>query len=360
MQKLSSTERVAAVTARELLYGQLAGRALAAAAELGIPALLAERPSTTADLAERVGADAGSVGRLMRALAVFDVFAEDETGAYALTPLGAALTPDHPASALPSALLVAGEFGAAWDRLVRTVRSGRSPFLDDHGTDPFTLMESPGGARLRATFDSSQRFGLALELDEIMRHVDFSGYRTVVDIGGGDGAFIRRVLDAHPDVRGVLFDLPGSVARADEPAGRAPAGREEGRARAREERLSVVAGDFFEQVPEGGDLYLLSHILHDWDDENAVRILRTCRRAMAPAATLMVVDLTAADGGDRGPESRAAALMDLYMLSLFGGGGGQERTAAEVRALLAKARLRVSGTHALPSGMQVISAVPED
>ncbi|MEV6684124.1 methyltransferase [Streptomyces sp. NPDC051130] len=346
MYELSAEQREAAAVMRRLLYAQLPSRALVVVAQLGIADMLAEGPTDIATLAERTGTDAVALARLLRSLAVFGVFEEGAEQVYALTPLGEALTSGHPASALPSATLVAGQFGAAWDQLLETVRTGQSPFERSRGISLFTHMEQD--EELRAVFDDSQGRGLALELDEILRAIDFSGYPTVVDVGGSDGTFLRKILEAHPGISGIVFDLPGSTSLQAERTARDPL----------EGRYSVATGDFFDSVPAGGDLYLLSHILHDWDDDRAVQILRTCRTAMSDDATLMVVDLIAADRGQRDERLHTAALMDLYMLSLFGGNGGQERTAAQVEVLLGKAGFRITRVDALPSGMNVIRAVP--
>ncbi|MEU3722478.1 methyltransferase [Streptomyces sp. NPDC031705] len=346
MYELSAEQREAAAAVRRLLYAQLPSRALVVVAQLGVPDLLAEGPLDISAIAERTGTDAVALARLLRGLAVFGLFEEGVGQVYSLTPLGEALTSGHPASALPSATLVAGQFGEAWDRLLETVQSGQSPFERSRGVSLFTHMEQD--EELRATFDDSQGRGLALELDEILRSIDFSVYPTVVDVGGSDGTFLRKILAAHPSIRGVVFDLPSSTSLQAERTAPDPL----------EGRYSVATGDFFDSVPEGGDLYLLSHILHDWDDERAVRILRTCRAAMSDDATLMVVDLIAADRGQRDERLHTAALMDLYMLSLFGGNGGQERTAAQVEVLLDKAGFRITRVDALPSGMNVIRAVP--
>lgn len=349
MEGLTAEQRAAAVSVRRMLYAQLTSRALGVVAHLGIPDLLADQPLGIREISARTGTDTGSLARLLRSLTVFGVFREHPGQVFALTSVGEALTSGHPSSALPTALLVSGEFGDAWGQLLETVRTGSSPFERILDTSLFAYMETEQGSSLRETFDDSQKYGLVLELDEILKLVDFSPYNTIIDIGGGEGTFLKRILDRCPDSTGVIFDLPGSVSLAN--------------SRPAEDQLSgrytMVPGSFFEDVPEGGDLYLLSHILHDWDDENAVRILRTCRRAMASQSTLMIIDLIAPEAGQADQGLHTAALMDLYMLSLFGGTGGQERTAEQVGDLLAKAGFRVAEVRALPSGMHVIRAIPD-
>lgn len=364
MRQLNGEQREAAVASRRMLYDQLPSRALVVAVQAGVPDLLAEGALAVDAIAERTGTDVSALNRLLRGLSVFGVFEEISERVYGLTPLGKALTLKHPASVQPSAQLIAGLFGSAWDDLLETVRTGTSPLERAHGASLFTLMEQDD--ELRAVFDDSQGRGLVLELDEILRYIDFSGYGTVVDVGGSDGTFLRRILEQHLDLRGICFDLPTSVARQSE-ARRSEARQLEARRSEGAEggdplgdRYSVAAGSFFESVPAGGDLYLLSHILHDWDDDKAVQILRTVRAAMADSATVMIVDLIGADLGQRDEWLRTAAVMDLYMLSLFGGTGGQERTTAQVESLLSKAGFRVNRVDALPSGMNVIRAVPAD
>src|SRR5207244_1888279 len=129
---------------------------------------------------------------------------------------------------------------------------------------------------------------------------------TVVDVGGGDGMFLARLLLTYPHLRGILFDLPGPV----------PLAAERFAAAGVADRCELRSGDFFEEVPSNGDVYLLSHILHDWNDERASQILRACARAMDRNARLMVIDLVVSEDGSLDPGYRTATLLDLYMLSL--------------------------------------------
>ncbi|SFP29272.1 MULTISPECIES: methyltransferase [Actinomadura] len=331
-----------AVRMRALLHGQIVSRALCVVAELGLADELRDGPRTAEELAARVSAHPGAVRRLLRALSAFDVFAADADGAFRLTPLGATLCEDAPGSARPTALLLGGPVGTAWTRLGHTARTGGSAFTDAFGTGFFEHLT--GEPELNATFDRSQAEGLRVELDEVFGAVDFTPYRRIVDVGGGDGELLARLLEGVPGAHGRLLDLPGTVARA---AGRLAA-------RGLAGRCSLVAGDFFAEVPSGGDLYLLSHVLHDWDDERAVDILRVCRTAMPPDATLMVIDLLPDGGTD--DSSRFAAGMDLYLMSLFGGDGGGERGDEAVRRLLRDAGLEPRSTLRLPSGMGVVTA----
>lgn len=337
---LPNDVRPHATRIRELLYGHLVSRAICVVAQLGVPDVLAAKPLPVEEIATRVGAHAPSLRRLVRSLTCFGIFTEPEPGLVALTPLGATLRDDVPATARPTALLLAGEIGATWAELADTIRTGEPSFDLIHGGSLFDYLERK--PEVRTTFDRSQAEGLALELDELISRVDFTTPKSIVDVGGSDGAMLLRLLeDAAPQARGTVFDLPGTAALAWQRIAE----------RGLSERCEVRSGDFFESVPDDGDLYLVSHILHDWNDTDAVRLLRTCRAHMPSTAQLMVVDLLL-DGG------QTPALMDLYMLSLFGGDGGRERTAEEFLHLLERAGFTGAVVRRLPSGMGVITASP--
>ncbi|MET3985332.1 methyltransferase [Streptomyces sp. PvR034] len=334
---------------REMIYGQLRSRAISAMAELGLADVLGGGALTAAELAERVGADRALLPRLLRALASFEILHlehRDGREEFSLTPLGETLRSDDPGSALPTALLVAATVAPAWERLTQVVRTGRAAFPEVFGQDFFSHLGDD--TRLRRIFDRSQETGLALELEGLLGAVDFTGPLRVVDIGGGDGALITGLLADRPELRGTLVDLAAALP----PAALRLAGA--GLA----DRCELREGNFFEALPAGADRYVLRHILHDWDDESCVAILRNCREAMGPDARLVLIDhLSAADPtGDAGEGSSGqwGGLMDLYMMSLFD--GGRERTREETEALLREAGLTALRVTRLPGGTGVIEA----
>ncbi|MFG2651369.1 methyltransferase [Streptomyces sp. NPDC048436] len=336
---------------RMLLYSQLVSRSVSVLVRLQIPEQLSGRSRSVQALADHTGAHPLALERLLRALVPFGVLAEEAPGVFALTPLGATLRPDAVGSARPTAQLLAGEIGTTWTQLEYTARTGQSAFQQVYGSDLFAYLEQQ--PELREIFDRSQAAGLSLETDEIFSSISFDGYRHIVDVGGGDGALLCAVLERAPGSVGTLVDLAGTVSLAEK--------------RIAEEELThrcaAVVGDFFDSVPAGKDLYLLSHILHDWDDGNALRILRTCRAALPEHGRIMVIDLVtdgcrSADGGAGGHQ--LPAVMDLYMLSLFGASGGRERTRAAFATLLADAGLVETEVRVLPSGMAVITACRGD
>lgn len=346
MTAMSEEEAGWAAQMRTVLYGHLVSRAVCAFVELGLPPLLADGSAPLAALADRTGTHRGALLRLLRVLAAYGVVAEPESHCFALTGLGRTLLADTPGSALPTAQLVAEEVGAAWMRLTETVRSGKPSFDRVFGFPFFEYLERQ--PRTRGVFDRSQAAGLDLEAAGVLAALDLSGVRTVVDVGGGDGALLLSLLERHPGISGVVFDLPGTAEHARARLRRSPAAA----------RCRVEEGDFFRSVPGGGDAYLLSHVLHDWADDDAAAILRTCVRDIPRHARVHVVDLLVGPSGAGEGADQRAALMDLYMLSLFGGDGGRERSEAEFTRLLLSAGLRVVDVRRLPDGLGVITAVP--
>jgi hypothetical protein len=215
--------------------------------------------------------------------------------------------------------------------LLAAVRSGGVPFESVHGERFFThLARHP--ERVGA-FQASMRDRSAREAAAVVAAYDFTAFGSIIDVGGGGGVLLSAILAVAPDVSGVLFDRPEVAARSTLPA---------------------VAGDFFVEVPKGADLYLLSRVIHDWPDAEAVAILRTCRRAMTDTARLLLVE---AELPERAVDHPAAVRMDLHMLALL---GGRERTRAEYAALLAQADLRLTTVVAADpvSGVHVFEAHP--
>ncbi|MGI5507001.1 methyltransferase [Lentzea sp. CA-135723] len=299
-------------------HSYLKSAALRAVALLGVADHLGDGPRSAGELARAVGADADYLGRVLRLLATVGVFRTEGDG-FALTPLGQGLRSDSRYSARAGVVMstMHTHWASAFE-LETGVREGRPsfealfgmPYFDYVASDEKSTVEFHGGM---GSFSGAAR---RLALDQY----DFPAAGTVVDVGGGRGGFLADVLRGNPGLSGVLFDqahvLPNQV-----PQDIAP------------ERWSEVAGSFFDGVPEG-DLYLLSYVLHDWDDEACVSILSNCRKAMAPHGRIAVFD--AVVGSDDRPED--AKLLDLVMMMLV---SGRERTAGEFEALFGKAGMRV-------------------
>ena len=298
------------VTLRRLTNGYQVTQAIHVAATLGIADLLRDGPRDSEALAQETATHAPSLHRVLRALASVGVLHEGDDGRFALTAIGECLRSDAAGPVGAWAAFVGRPYHwQAWGALLHGVRTGDSPFRSVHGTDAwdYRAAHPEEGAIFNAAMTDIMRRANA----HLLAAYDFGRFGTVVDVGGGRGAFLGAVLEANPQMRGILFDQPHVVEAA-----------------VVGERCEVVAGSFFDDVPTGADAYVLKAILHDWEDEDAVRILRRCRTAIPDHGAVIVVerDLGAAN------ESADAKFSDLNMMV---GPGGRERTREEFATLLA-------------------------
>jgi hypothetical protein len=288
-----------------LTRGAIATRACAVVADLRIADALAGGPRPVGELAREVGADADTLHRFLRALASDGVFAEEEPGVFRNTPASELLRGDGWDD-------FAHLFGGIWHRTAGELGAKTSDpvFARLFGTDFWSwLAEHPTE---RAAFDRAMAGRKELTVEQFTA-LDWNGDETVVDVGGGNGALMVELLERQPGLRAIVFDLP-ETDRDEATFG---------------DRCTFVAGSFFEAVP-AGDVYVLSAILHDWDDEHAAAILRTIRAAAPAGARLLVIETVVPPGN----EPNGAKWLDLLLLALF---GGRERTEAQWRALLAGA-----------------------
>ncbi|MCE4948129.1 methyltransferase [Streptomyces albulus] len=325
--------------------------AVRAAATLRLADHIAAGHTELPDLAEAAGAEPRALCRLLRFLTCRDIFAEPEPGTYALTGLAEELLCDHPANLRQwlDADEVAGRLDATFPHLVEAVRSGTSVYAKVHGA-PF--WEDLGASPARtASFDRLMA-QVSPSTSGIGTAYDWSGVRHLVDVGGGTGALLREVLEAHPHLRGTVADQAGSVAEA----------RRHLAAHGLDGRADAAACDMFAVVPPGGDAYLLSRVLADWDDERAVRILHTCAAALTGQGRVLVAERVlphppapdAPDGGDPS-EIRRLTSHDLRMLVLL---GGRKRSTADYAHLAERAGLDLHASHRLPGGATVMEFHP--
>lgn len=298
-----------------LINGYRISQAIHVAASLGIADHLADGSSTSGDLAAATATHPESLYRLLRALAAAGVLHEDDGRTFSLTAIGRYLRRDVSGSRHAwAAFSGRPSYWKAWSHLEHSVRTGYNAFRHAHGTDVWSYrMQHPAEGRI---FDAAMREGSLRAFDDILPKCDFGRFARVADIGGGDGSFLAAILRAQDRCHGLLFDQPHVVAAAGTvlcDAGVAA-------------RCDIAAGDFFQEIPAGFDAYVLKFILHDWLDEEAVAILRACRRACGRSGRLIVLERILGPAND-GLEGKVS---DLNMLV---SAAGRERTLEEFQGL---------------------------
>jgi len=311
-----------------------------AAAKLGVADLLAAGPKSAAELAGPAGVHAPSLHRLMRTLASLGILTEGEAQRFGLTPLGEALKTGAPGSARGTLIAFGNPpFWRAFEEILYSLETGKTGFEKAIGEPIFDyLARHPE----EASYFSEAMVGFhGGEPPAVAAAYDFSRFKTVVDVGGATGNMLSAILSRHAGPRGVLFDRPHVV--HDAPALL--------KARGVSERVTIEAGDFFTTVPAGGDAYLFSHIIHDWNEDQCLTILGHCRKAIKPDGKLLIVE-TVLPAGDT---PHLGKLQDIVMLVVP---GGQERTEAEYAALLGKAGFRLTRVVPTASAVSVVEAVP--
>ena len=338
----SPTEPPPAVVLHQLTRDALVSQAISVFARLGVADALATGPRDAEEIAELTGAHGPSLYRLLRALGDVGVVAELENRRFALTPFSEMLRSDVPGSLRDRAMVIGLPFQRdPWTDLYETIQTGESAFDRVHGTTFFDyLAEHHEDA---AVFDAAMSAVSTTLTASIVQAYDFTPFSTVVDVGGGRGGLLAAILAAHPHLQGVLFDKPAVVAGAEEVMSSAQV----------VDRCKVVSGDFLDSVPEGGDAYLLSNVIHNWDDDHAVQILGRCRAAMANTGCVLLAELVLPEG----TAPSMAKLADLGMLIMTS--GGRERTEAEYRRLCDRAGFRL--TRIMPSTglVSLLEAVPD-
>jgi hypothetical protein len=321
-----------------MISGYWLSRVIYAAARLGLPDLLKDGPKSVNALAEQTSTVPSALYRLLRALASFGIFHEDEDGDFHTTPLASVLESDRAFSLHSFAVSVLGEdHYQAWGELIHSLETGRPGFELALGVDVWRYYSThPEAGRL---FSESMADLTGLIAPGILASYDFSSASTVVDIGGGQGELLSCILAAHPGVKGILCDL----AHATEGARSRLAGLQ------LLSRCDILSGDFFEEVPGGGDIYLMKFVIHDWNDESAVKILTTCRKAMKPGAKLLLIESVVPGRNEFG----LSKLVDLNMMVVT---GGRERTLEEYRGLLEQAGLVFGRAIETEAGISIIEA----
>jgi 2,7-dihydroxy-5-methyl-1-naphthoate 7-O-methyltransferase len=292
---------------------------------------LVERAGSAGATAEQLAAETGTSAPALRCLldhlvtvGVFDL--DKESGHYRPTDLGAQMSEDAPEGIKPLLDInsAAGRADLAFVDLLGTITTGESAYVHRYGRDFWADLDIT--PELRRSFDAQMNWRFQVQLPQIAERFDWSQFSEIVDLGGGDGAVLAAILHAHPGVRGRVLELsPTATAAAERFA-----------AAGLDDRASAVSGSFFDPLPSGADAYLLSDILHDWDDDHARKILAGCRQAAAPNGTVVVIE-----------PLRGNTAMDLFMLMCF---SGRERTADELTRLAADCGLTLLGRGPVAEG----------
>lgn len=299
---------------------------------------LGDEPRSAAQLAGDAGLDAAQLERLLNFMAAQGVLTIDADGRYGHTGFSRLLRADHPASLQPviyCGLNILGNAAA----LPQALKTGEVAQQVAHGKSYFAQLA--GDPHMADAFARFMTLTTRRAEQFFLDNHPFAPFRLAIDVGGSHGSLLLSLLGAHPDARGILFDLPEVVGQASDLLARHPAGP----------RVEVRGGSFFESVPAGGGLYLLKQILHDWDDERSVAILRNIRAAIAPGGRLAVFDRLMPET----PRPHPAYHMDLYMMLLL---GAQERKLSAFEALFAASGFRLHRVTEFPEGPSVIEALP--
>jgi hypothetical protein len=312
-------------------------QAIYVAAKLGIADLLEAGPLSCATLAAATRSDARSLFRLLRALSSVGFFSQFDKDRFALSRLAKPLRSDVPGS-LRAIVITIGEIHyQACGELLHSVRTGSTAYVKVFGTSLFEYLQQNA--------DASDAFNRVMtNMSSLLAHAvllayDFSGISSIVDVGGGEGELLRRIVELYPEATGVVLDLPNSIGSANRPW---TVGA----------RCSKIAGNFFESVPEGADAHLLCGVVHDWDDDRAIKVLANCRKAMLKNGRMLIVDMIV-------PEANSASFSKLLDLNMMVMTGGRERTKAEFHALLDAANYRITRIIRTMAPQSVIEATPK-
>jgi hypothetical protein len=329
------------IEAVRLVNGFRAFQMVASACRLNLPDRLVDGPKNVAELASATGTNELALRKLLRGLAGCGIFTEQADGCFAATNISDAFRADKP-GVRNLTLMLSEEGYDVWGDLMYTLRTGKPAYPHVRGKGRWEdLAANPEAAEL---FNAAMVELTNVVAGAFIAAYDFKGAISIVDVGGGTGALLAAVLKAHPQLKGILFDLAAGLAGA----------REAMAAAGLDGRVTFVEGSFFESVPPA-DVYLLKSIIHDWDDENASAILKTCRAAMHPSSKLLLLERVMPERVDNPDRDLTNVISDLHMMVLL---GGQERTPTEYGRLLSSAGLTMTRQVAMQSLFGVIEAVP--
>ena len=323
----------------EMIYGYVLSRSIAVAAQYGIADLLKDGPKSANELALDVNAHPRSLYRMLRALASVGIFEETADGRFGLTPLAEPLCSDTPDSLRAFAALQADEVHfATWAQFPYSIQNGAPIIPHKFGMSWFDWLEqNPAEGK---GFHEAMTSLSTSETAAILSAYDFSEIQKLVDVGGGQGLLLTSILSKYPHMTGMLYDEPAVIMGA----------KDMFTAYGVADRIEAVGGNFFQSVPAGGDAYVLKHILHDWSDEECLKILGHCHSEMAAGGKLLIVEMVI-------PERNIPSVSKFLDLGILLFLGGTERTEAEYRALLDSTGFNLTRIVSTPSAASVIEAV---
>ncbi len=325
----------------KMIQGYRNSQLIYLAAKLGIADLLATGPKSIGEIVSSSGAHAQALHRIMRGFVLCGLVIQKEDKLFHLTSLGKCLRSDIHDSLKEEALFVGEILSPSWSAIYNTVKTGVTGFDHYFGIGIFQyLTEHP---EIGEIFNKVMVKNTVTMSESVLAAYDFAPFKTVVDVGGGYGALLASILKKNSEISGVLFDLPSAMQGAEEFI------EKEGLFN----RCNVVAGDFFDSIPEGGNLYILKSIIHDWDEANCLSILKNCHKAMGKRGKLLLIEWLMPEFVDNAPYT---VHLDLTMLMVS---GGQERTEEEYRTLLDSGGFQLTRIIPTHSGKSLIEGIPK-
>ncbi len=309
----------------QMISGYWIAQSISAVAKLGIADLLKENPKSCDELATITNSNSSALYRLMRGLAGVGIFSENAEQQFSLTPLAEYLCTDHPQS-LKATSIMLGESPhyQPWGKLLYSIKTGKPAFDDYFDMPVFEYFKShPEDAEI---FEQAMNSFSYSEEAAIMTSYDFSPFKILVDVGGGYGEMLGTLLQKYPDNKGILFDEKYVIDHCDSTLEK----------HGITNRCQKVSGSFFAEIPTGGDAYLLKHIIHDWDDQRSIKILKNCRKVLPDHGKILVMEMVVPHGN----KPSAAKMLDLNMLVMCP--GGKERTEEEFKTLFAQSGLKLT------------------
>lgn len=324
----------------QMITGKWVSQAIYAVAELGIADLLAEGEQTAEELARTTNASADALYRLLRGLSSAGIFVEGEQRRFRNSPLGETLRRNVPGSIRGFARHVGMDAAwKAWGEILYSVKTGQSAFDRVAGEPAFEYIGTrPAAAEI---VNESMTAICESESQAVVKAYDFSSARTIIDVGGGHGLLLARILNANPQAKGILFELPHASEGAKQLFAKHGLTR----------RVDVIAGDALQSVPSGGDIYIMKHVIHDWDDDRSIQFMKNCAAAMSSGGKLLLVEMVLTPPN----VPHFGKLLDLEMLIMSA--GGRERTTDEYQRLYTAAELKMTAIHPTEGSHSVIEGM---